>query len=803
MAKRKAEFEIRGDASKLASDLRRASDKIRSAMTKSAAQAESAWTKAGRNISRAFRKAGNTVNGVFSKLRKAFTKPLNLIVGAVGTGAAIKKLSDLAETRKRVENVAGVVAGGRFAGLDEIRYATDLADKFGIALDEVRDGYIKLLAAAKPSGFAIEETRKIFEGATIASTAMGLSAADTNGVFKAFQQIMSKGTVQADELRNQLGERLPGAFQIAAKAMEVTDVQLNKMLETGSLLARDFLPRFAQELSVTFGDAALKNATLWTREFQRIKNELGEILGYASQPIFEAFSGPMRELRDLLRETFAIDKVKQWGMQVGEVIKDFYETLKQRLGDDPWQYIQNTAQVAWIKIARMGYENMLNMFSLMRLAFQQTLVQMTSDFAVKVRSWLSILSPILGSGNTLFKKIAQDGSLADAALKALDGTTNRVNDSQKDFIESLREGQKQARELGDQFETAMRGAASITNDTVNIFDDLGASIDRAKNKVRELWDEFVTARTEAAAAAAAISVSLAPPGVASGLQFANALRNDINSGIQGQGLSGAELMQMEYDVLEQRQREAEAAAKRAASAAESAAKKAAQEAERKWEEQKNAAEGFFMATRTQAERLELDLNKLFELAGTGVFEKLGYDVEQIAERRRMAAEEGSNAWEGAIDTLRSAFHELINGNIEDWDRFILNIATSLSTNWFDGFFQNFSDNLNLNNTNGFWSNIISAFAGSFEGGGFTGAGGRTGGIDGRGGFPAILHPNETVVDHVKGGMAGGGFHQTVNIQPGVSHEMIPQILSAARDGTLTALREQGRRGGKRARQLGF
>ena len=46
------------------------------------------------------------------------------------------------------------------------------------------------------------------------------------------------------------------------------------------------------------------------------------------------------------------------------------------------------------------------------------------------------------------------------------------------------------------------------------------------------------------------------------------------------------------------------------------------------------------------------------------------------------------------------------------------------------------------------------FQASYEGGGFTGMGARAGGIDGKGGFPAILHPNETVVDHTKGqGMA--------------------------------------------------
>ena len=38
---------------------------------------------------------------------------------------------------------------------------------------------------------------------------------------------------------------------------------------------------------------------------------------------------------------------------------------------------------------------------------------------------------------------------------------------------------------------------------------------------------------------------------------------------------------------------------------------------------------------------------------------------------------------------------------------------------------------------------------SFEGGGYTGNGSRTGGVDGKGGFPAILHPQETVIDHTR------------------------------------------------------
>tara|TARA_B100000767_G_scaffold219031_1_gene207034 strand:+ start:483 stop:2303 length:1821 start_codon:yes stop_codon:yes gene_type:complete len=51
---------------------------------------------------------------------------------------------------------------------------------------------------------------------------------------------------------------------------------------------------------------------------------------------------------------------------------------------------------------------------------------------------------------------------------------------------------------------------------------------------------------------------------------------------------------------------------------------------------------------------------------------------------------------------------------------------------------------------------------SFDGGGYTGSGGRSGGVDGKGGFPAILHPNETVIDHTKGGGLGGSTTAEIN-----------------------------------------
>ena len=66
-------------------------------------------------------------------------------------------------------------------------------------------------------------------------------------------------------------------------------------------------------------------------------------------------------------------------------------------------------------------------------------------------------------------------------------------------------------------------------------------------------------------------------------------------------------------------------------------------------------------------------------------------------------------------------------------------------------------------------NVAQIKAQSFEGGGFTGNRPRSGGIDGRGGFPAILHGNELVTDLTKGG-AGVVVNNTIDARgadPGV------------------------------------
>ena len=60
---------------------------------------------------------------------------------------------------------------------------------------------------------------------------------------------------------------------------------------------------------------------------------------------------------------------------------------------------------------------------------------------------------------------------------------------------------------------------------------------------------------------------------------------------------------------------------------------------------------------------------------------------------------------------------------------------------------------------------------SFAGGGYTGNAPRSGGLDGRGGFMAMLHPRETVIDHAQSGGSGGAPQISIPIQTGPVYQL--------------------------------
>ena len=140
-------------------------------------------------------------------------------------------------------------AVGRDKSAGELNFIRESSKALGLEFVSTSQQYMKLASAARGTSLEGQKVREVFTAVAQASTVMGLSAEQTSGALLSISQMISKNTIMSEELKGQLGERLPGAFQTAARAMGVTTEQLNKMLETGQVVAGDFLPKFAAELS--------------------------------------------------------------------------------------------------------------------------------------------------------------------------------------------------------------------------------------------------------------------------------------------------------------------------------------------------------------------------------------------------------------------------------------------------------------------------------------------------------------------------------------------------------------------------
>lgn len=168
-----------------------------------------------------------------------------------------------------------IEGSGQAAG-KTMQFLKDTANRLGVDVVALSTGFKTVDAASRGTSLQGEQIRKVFVAMAEASRVLGLSGNDLNGVLLAVGQSISKGTVQAEELRGQIGERLPGAFQLAARAMGVTTTELDKMMERGELQATTFWPRFAETIRKEFGGSVEEASKTAGAAFERFHNTMRE-----------------------------------------------------------------------------------------------------------------------------------------------------------------------------------------------------------------------------------------------------------------------------------------------------------------------------------------------------------------------------------------------------------------------------------------------------------------------------------------------------------------------------------------------
>lgn len=184
-------------------------------------------------------------------------------------------------------------------------FAASFAHQIGQNYTDTMKQYSNFAAGAQPA-LGFQGTQEFYKNAAMFSRIRGATDEDLKGIMVAFQQMASKGKIQAEELRGQLGDRLAGAVQLFADAIGKTPQELDKMMKDGKLLAEDVLPKVSEKMAELVQAAGGMNAVskqtatsmgqakaMWDNMLVALFNNSSEGISQLSQSIAMFLQGSM------------------------------------------------------------------------------------------------------------------------------------------------------------------------------------------------------------------------------------------------------------------------------------------------------------------------------------------------------------------------------------------------------------------------------------------------------------------------------------------------------------------------------
>ena len=222
-------------------------------------------------------KAGvREIQGSLKSLKGSFMDFSSAIGMGLGMVSFISNLKDtavkLSVAQNTLKNVSYETLKYRDATLEaditldkykeNLKFVEGLSNKYGQSIIALTHEFAQFTAAANGLGLSLDEQKRIYEALVRASATFHMSEDKTRDMIVAVTQMMSKGKVTAEELRRQLGNHLPGAFNLMAKAAgnagvtaNGTTAELEELMKKGEALAYVLLPAFADELNKLTKDA--------------------------------------------------------------------------------------------------------------------------------------------------------------------------------------------------------------------------------------------------------------------------------------------------------------------------------------------------------------------------------------------------------------------------------------------------------------------------------------------------------------------------------------------------------------------
>jgi tape measure domain-containing protein len=236
------------------------------------------------------------------QIGNSFARSVSSAIAAFGLGVtavnflkgSIDSAVELETITRKLSNTLGEQGAARALGQTRA-----LADQLGLSFTTLASTFGSFTAAASAAGTPLKVQEDLFAAVSRSAQALGLSNDELSGSLLALQQIASKGNVQMEELRGQLGERLPIAFSAAAKGLGITQQELIKLVESGRLTAGQFFPALTRGLNEL--NAAAGGAPTVKQNFEKLSNAWKDLQASFGQNLLPVVIEGVKTLTQVLQ----------------------------------------------------------------------------------------------------------------------------------------------------------------------------------------------------------------------------------------------------------------------------------------------------------------------------------------------------------------------------------------------------------------------------------------------------------------------------------------------------------------------
>lgn len=171
---------------------------------------------------------------------------------------------------------------------EEFEFIADSANRLGSSLEVTAESYGVFLVSAKSAHVTLQDTHDLFNAVSEAATVFHLSTDKMHSAMLAIEQMMGQGTIKTQELRYQLGNALPGAYENFMNAVNASGVDFQKAMASGELSVKKYSKVLAQAIKASFTDADVKQASEGINaELNRLKNAFFLFKNNVSGGLFE------------------------------------------------------------------------------------------------------------------------------------------------------------------------------------------------------------------------------------------------------------------------------------------------------------------------------------------------------------------------------------------------------------------------------------------------------------------------------------------------------------------------------------